>query len=64
MLTVLVCIFRVGLEIINGISSNRSVASCSVDLKDHKLIDLKFLGDRDLILLCSNVGMYPTRPRV
>jgi hypothetical protein len=46
-------LFHVGLDIVNGISANMPPTACSIDLGDRKLIDLKFLDDENLVLLCT-----------
>ena len=51
-----VYVFRVELEIINGISTNGPTTACAIDLADRKLIDLKFLNDETLIIACSEPG--------
>ncbi|KJZ76009.1 hypothetical protein HIM_04465 [Hirsutella minnesotensis 3608] len=49
----LVHIFRTEIDIVNGISANRPVTSCCIDLGDCPFIDLKFLNDETLIILCN-----------
>ncbi|KAJ6444669.1 anaphase-promoting complex component Cut20/Apc4 [Purpureocillium lavendulum] len=48
-----VYVFRVGVEIINGISTNSPATACAIDLSGRRLIDLKFLNDETLIIACS-----------
>ncbi|PNY24707.1 Coatomer subunit delta [Tolypocladium capitatum] len=48
-----VYIFRAGIDIINGISTNHPVTSCCIVLAGRKLIDIKFLNDDTLLLICS-----------
>ena len=38
----------------NGISSDQRTACCCIGLGTRKLVDFKFLGERQLCLLCSN----------
>lgn len=56
-------IFRAGIDIINGISTNHPVTSCCVALAGRKLIDLKFLNDETLLLVCSEPGSPLNAPR-
>lgn len=51
-----VYIFRASFGITNGISSNQPVTACYIDLHDRKLVDLKFLNDQTLILVCNEPG--------
>lgn len=46
-------LFHVGLDIVNGISANMPPTTCSINLGDRKLIDLKFLDDKNLVILCT-----------
>ncbi|KEY69430.1 hypothetical protein S7711_05744 [Stachybotrys chartarum IBT 7711] len=46
-------VFRVEMEIINGISSNGALVACRVDLGPRRLADIKFLNDKTLIFLCT-----------
>ncbi|KAF4510419.1 hypothetical protein G6O67_002307 [Ophiocordyceps sinensis] len=46
-------VFRAGIDIVNGISANQPATSCCVDLGDRKLVDLKFLNDKSLVVLCN-----------
>ncbi|KAF9773815.1 hypothetical protein IL306_008292 [Fusarium sp. DS 682] len=52
-------IFSVGIDVINGISTNRPPTSCRVDLGSNTLIDLKFLNDESLLILCNNQDNAP-----
>lgn len=52
----IVSILRTGLDIINGISSNRTLEICTLDLGENNIIDFKFLGTRTLTILCNNAG--------
>ncbi|UNI21530.1 hypothetical protein JDV02_007510 [Purpureocillium takamizusanense] len=54
-----VYLFRVELEIINGISTNGPTTACAIDLADRKLIDVKFLNDETLIIGCSEQDNAP-----
>lgn len=56
--TFTVHIFRAGLSIVRGISSDRFVESAVLDLGASKLIDLGFMGSRDLLLLCADHGKH------
>lgn len=51
-----VYVFRAGIDIVNGISANQPATSCCVDLGDRKLVDLKFLNDKSLVVLCNEPG--------
>ncbi|KHO00818.1 WD40 repeat-like-containing domain protein [Metarhizium album ARSEF 1941] len=46
-------LFRSGVDIKNGISSNPQTTSTCIRLEDRKLVDLKFLNDETLVLLCT-----------
>ncbi|RGP80801.1 anaphase-promoting complex subunit 4 [Fusarium longipes] len=52
-------IFRVVIDIINGISTSRSPTSCRIDLGIRTLIAFKFLNDEALVILCSNQDNAP-----
>jgi anaphase-promoting complex subunit 4 len=52
-------IFRSGIEIVGGISSNLSTVSCLVDMGSRKLIALEFLSDESLLLLCQEPDEAP-----
>ncbi|RGP73650.1 anaphase-promoting complex subunit 4 [Fusarium sporotrichioides] len=52
-------IFCVGIDIINGISTNRSPASCRIDLGTHTLIAFKFLDDETLAIMCNDQDNAP-----
>ncbi|KAM0303587.1 hypothetical protein ACHAPM_003156 [Fusarium culmorum] len=52
-------IFCVGIDIINGISSNRPPASCRIDLGTRTLITFKFLNDETLVIMCSDQDNAP-----
>lgn len=59
-------IFKVGIKVVNGISSNLPVAACIVDIGQRSLLDLKFLNPGTIILLCSEKGVLSlpsNRPR-
>ncbi|VTT75823.1 unnamed protein product [Fusarium fujikuroi] len=47
-------IFSVGIDIINGISTNRPPKGCRIDLGPRTLIDLKFLNDETLVILSNS----------
>ncbi|KAF4971685.1 hypothetical protein FSARC_1563 [Fusarium sarcochroum] len=47
-------IFCVGIDIVNGISTNRSPTSCRVNIGSRTLIDFKFLNDETLVILCND----------
>lgn len=49
-------IFSVGIDIINGISTNRPPKGCRIDLGPRTLIDLKFLNDETLVILSNSQG--------
>ncbi|KFG80853.1 putative anaphase-promoting complex component Cut20/Apc4 [Metarhizium anisopliae] len=46
-------IFRSGVDIKNGISSSSQTTSACIRLPNKKLVDLKFLNDETLALLCT-----------
>ncbi|EWZ34994.1 hypothetical protein FOCG_10993 [Fusarium oxysporum f. sp. radicis-lycopersici 26381] len=52
-------IFSVGINIINGISTNRPPTSCRIDLGPRTLIDLKFLNDETLVILSNSQDNGP-----
>ncbi|QPC78782.1 hypothetical protein HYE68_009534 [Fusarium pseudograminearum] len=52
-------IFCIGIDIINGISSNRSPASCRIDLGTRTLIAFKFLNDETLVIMCNDQDNAP-----
>ncbi|KAM5345505.1 hypothetical protein ACJ41O_011367 [Fusarium nematophilum] len=47
-------LFCVGLDIVNGITTNRPPASCRIDFGSHALIDFKFLNDETLLIMYPN----------
>jgi hypothetical protein len=49
-------IFSVGIDIVNGISTNMSPTSCCIDLGSCTLIDFKFLNDETLVVLSNSQG--------
>lgn len=49
--------FRFGIEIINGISRNTTVKCCCINLEERKCLDLTFLDEEKLILLCTSAGL-------
>ncbi|KAK5989342.1 Anaphase-promoting complex subunit 4-like protein [Cladobotryum mycophilum] len=52
-------IFRSEMVIVNGISDNKPVTSCCIDLGKRALIDLKFLNETTLILFCNDSDNSP-----
>ncbi|KAI9167373.1 Coatomer subunit delta [Paramyrothecium foliicola] len=52
-------VFRSGFELVGGISSNLPVMSCRVDTPNKKIIDLKFLNDQKLLVLCQATDGAP-----
>ncbi|KAF5017949.1 hypothetical protein F66182_10096 [Fusarium sp. NRRL 66182] len=52
-------LFSIGIDIINGISTNRSPTSCCLDLGSNTFIDLKFLDDETLVVLCNGQDTVP-----
>ncbi|POR37186.1 Coatomer subunit delta [Tolypocladium paradoxum] len=54
-----VYIFRAAIGITNGISTNHPATSCCVTLAGRKLIDLGFLNDKTLLLICSEPDNRP-----
>ncbi|OAA44847.1 Quinoprotein amine dehydrogenase, beta chain-like protein [Metarhizium rileyi] len=54
-----VYIFRSGIDIKNGISSSQQTTLTCIRLVDKKLVDLKFLNDKTLILLCTRTDNTP-----
>ncbi|OAQ98499.1 hypothetical protein LLEC1_01900 [Akanthomyces lecanii] len=57
-----VYVFQAELSIVNGISSNQSLAWRCIDLGESKLIDLRFLDATTLVLLCT--GTEPSNPAI
>ncbi|KPM46299.1 hypothetical protein AK830_g353 [Neonectria ditissima] len=51
-------IFSVGIDIVNGISSNLPPTSYCIDLGNQTLIDFKFLDDDTLIILASGESKF------
>lgn len=49
-------IFRSGIDIMGGISSSQQTTSTCIQLKGRKLVDLGFLNDNTLVLLCNETG--------
>ncbi|KAG8668845.1 hypothetical protein FPOAC2_08149 [Fusarium poae] len=52
-------IFHVGIDITNGISTNRSPSSCRIDLGTRTLIAFKFLNDETLVIMCNDQDNTP-----
>lgn len=50
-------LFRVNMAITNGISDNQPTTTCVIDLAPRSLVDMKFLGDKTLVLFCTDTGM-------
>ncbi|ODA81562.1 hypothetical protein RJ55_00062 [Drechmeria coniospora] len=54
-----VFLFLSDLDVINGISTNHPVRWSGIDLAGRKLIDLKFLNDTTLVLVCNEPDDTP-----
>lgn len=52
-------IFRMALSIESGISTVRSIESCTVQLGKGDILDLKFVDDNTLFVLWNSKGMLP-----
>jgi len=52
-----VYMFRIGLQVINGISDNSSTTVCGIALPEGAaVLDIKFLGGEFLLVLCQKKG--------
>lgn len=59
-------IFENKIEIINGVSSILSTSHDYINLdpeKEGRIIDVKFLNDHVIVILCQSEGMYQTSRR-
>lgn len=55
-------LFRMDMAITNGISDNKPVMACVIDLGSRSLVDLKFLNDKTLVIFCTeNSTSHPCR---
>ncbi|KAL7784553.1 anaphase-promoting complex, cyclosome, subunit 4 domain-containing protein [Trichoderma ceciliae] len=54
-----VFLFRMNMTITNGISDNKPVTICVVDLAPRSLVDMKFLNDKALVLFCTDSDNTP-----
>lgn len=52
-------LFRMGMAITNGISDNKPVVACVIDLGSRLLVDLKFLNDKYLVVFCTENNNTP-----
>ncbi|GFP59212.1 anaphase-promoting complex subunit 4 [Trichoderma asperellum] len=53
-------LFRMDMAITNGISDNKPVMACVVDLGSRSLADLKFLNDKTLVIFCTESNNPPS----
>lgn len=51
-------LFRMDMAITNGISDNKPVMACVVDLGSRSLADLKFLNDKTLVIFCTESSTF------
>lgn len=51
-------LFRMDMAITNGISDNKPVMACVVDLGSRSLADLKFLNDKTLVVFCTESSTF------
>lgn len=49
-------VFRSGIDIMNGISTSKPTTKACIDLGTRNLIDVKFLNDETLVLVCEKDG--------
>lgn len=55
-------LFRMDMAITNGISDNKPVMACVIDLGSRSLVDLKFLNDKFLVIFCTENSMSLYHP--
>lgn len=56
LILILVCIYRISIEVVNGMSSTRHVERASIRTTGYDIKDVKFVDDEELVLAACDQG--------